>query len=501
MNRSSRLARALVLLALGAGTAFAAGAQTPQITGLSTATLERSGRLLVFGSAFGADQGTSSVAIDGLPAIVTTWSDTEIHAYVPEGAALALDPVEVTTSGGTSNTELLQVSPRTSEGRFRWRFQFDSPYAGTYSAVGPNGTVYASDNRYLYALSQDGALLWVLADVGEGRPITFGAEGTLYTGGNEVVGGDPNGSDVAAVNPDGTLRWRYNLPTGDRWLLVGPGVGPDGNIYAVQNTLNNGNGAFALDSDGNLLWTQPGPADFSGNNYKLLFTADRFIAPYAGNHIAYDFDGNILWDAGEMGLNQGSLAQLDPSDRLILQWGLIGAQAWSQDAEVQWIADPEGALGNLVPPTPGPDGTIYSGTWAGGDLWAINPDGTTRWLLENEIDGFLMWMKVSPDGAVLIDSGAPDFGQPSFIRGFDTETGALLWVQSFHVENDLNEFAHWIEPAFTADNRTAIVQTRFSSSTQSGWLYAVDISTDGGETFFADSFESGDLQAWSTVVQ
>ena len=110
-----------------------------------------------------------------------------------------------------------------------------------------------------------------------------------------------------------------------------------------------------------------------------------------------------------------------------------------------------------------------------------------------------MWMKVSPDGAVLIDSGSPDFGEPSFIRGFDPETGALLWVQSFHVENNLNEFAFWKEPAFTADHGTAIVQTRFSSDTQSGWLYAVDITTGGGETIFSDGFESGDTSAWSVT--
>ena len=42
----------------------------------------------VIGLDFGTSLPDGQVLIDGLSAIVTTWTDTEIHAYVPEGAAI-----------------------------------------------------------------------------------------------------------------------------------------------------------------------------------------------------------------------------------------------------------------------------------------------------------------------------------------------------------------------------------------------------------------------------
>lgn len=454
-----------------------AGAQ--RIDGLSKAAVTRSGRLLITGRDFAAAQGSGRVLIDGLEAIVTTWTDSEIHAYVPEGANLGLVGVEVQTDEGFSNLGHLDVRLRLPEGRMRWRFQLDSAYAGPWSAIGPDGTVYTSDDQQLYALTAEGALKWVLPGAGEGRPISFGADGTLYTG-TAFVAGQPQG--VIAVNPDGSTQWTFTFSDGND-ILVGPNVGPDGNIYGVQDTLFGGSGAFALDQDGNLLWTNPGPWSTTGSSYKVLFADDRFFASYqadasgAPSIRAYEYSGNQLWNSSDLGQVMGSYPELDPSGRLILGWGLIGEQAWFQDGTIDWIYDPPGSLGNVVQPTVGPDGVIYNGTWLGGDLFAVNPDGTTRWLLENGISGFLGALAVTPDNAVLIDGGSPGFGNPSFMRGFDTGNGTQLFQQDFMVENGLNEFAWWDEPAITADSQTAYGTTRFSSGTQGGYLWAVDISS------------------------
>ena len=92
------LAAGLGLLAL-TGVAVAA----PVITGLSETTLDRSGRLRVFGSGFGAD---GEVWIDGATAIVAEWSDTAINAYVPEAAGPGVVGVQVVNGDGSSNVEL-----------------------------------------------------------------------------------------------------------------------------------------------------------------------------------------------------------------------------------------------------------------------------------------------------------------------------------------------------------------------------------------------------------
>ena len=88
---------------------------------------------------------------------------------------------------------------------------------------------------------------------------------------------------------------------------------------------------------------------------------------------------------------------------------------------------------------------------------------------------------------------------PSRVRGFSTADGSLLWSQDFHFEEGANEFAAWIEPAFSLDGRTAYVTTHFGGGAKPGSLYAVDVSLDGPE-IFADGFESGDLSAWASTL-
>lgn len=470
----------LLAIALVLGTA---SASAQQITGLSETTLPRSGRLLIFGTDFGSQEGSGQVLIDGASAVATTWSDAELHVYVPETAQFGTVVVEVQTPAGSSNPASLEVTPRASEDRIRWRFQFDSPHAGAWSVAGPDGTVYSSDFERLYALTPDGGLEWALNGAGGGWPITFGADGTIYTT-EALVAGEPQG--IMAINPDGTVRWTFSPPDGFD-ILAGPGVGPDGNIYATQGGFTGSPlGTFALDPAGNLLWNNRGPTSTTGSLYKILFGSDRFFVSYSSDAgggptiRAYDYSGNQLWNSDDLFQAMGSHPELDPSGRLVLQWAAIGTQAWTEDGAIDWIYDPPGSLGNVVPPAVGSDGVVYSGTWLGGDLYAVNPDGTGRWLIENGVSGFLGALEVTPDNQVLVDGGSPGFGNPSFIRGFDTTDGTLLWLQNFHVENGLNEFASFIEPGFTPDSRTAYVTTEFSSSSQSGYLYAIDVSVAGG---------------------
>ena len=248
----------------------------PQITALSDTTLPRSGRLLIFGSGFGAAQGTGEVLIDGVEAIATKWMETEIHAYVPEIATPAAVPVQVVTPGGSSNTITLQVTLRQPDERIQWRFQTDDYTPLQFVARAADGRIYVSDLARLYALSPDGGLLWVVEGAGGGRPISFGADGTIYTGGAP-------GTIVWALNPDGSARW--TIPTSvNQPLLAGPNVGPDGNIYAVQDTSSGeGLGQFAVDPDGNVLFSVVQFLSFAGGNSEITFGEDRFYASWEVN--------------------------------------------------------------------------------------------------------------------------------------------------------------------------------------------------------------------------
>ena len=130
--------------------------------------------------------------------------------------------------------------------RVLWRFQtFDIAF-NQFIGLAADGTIYTSDGFGTYALSPAGELRWVSqeahADSFGGRPISLGADGTIYTGvdfvGNQYAA-------VIALNPDGSVRWRF-FPGVQGDLIIGPNVGPDGNIYGVQDTTFGGIGAFKV---------------------------------------------------------------------------------------------------------------------------------------------------------------------------------------------------------------------------------------------------------------
>jgi hypothetical protein len=270
---------------------------------LSSTSLERSGRLLIFGSSFGDGTG-GEVIIDGLTAIATTWTDTEIHAYVPEAASLGNVSVQVTVDGNPSNVATLDVTTRQADGRVRWRFQMDAEYPGDFVGVGPDGTVYVTDDENvtvearMYALTPDGGLKWVVSGAGGARPIAVGPDRTIYTG----------AYGLTALNPDGTVKWQG--PSEARILLVGPSVGPDGNIYAADNTRwGEGLGAFCVDPEGNLLWSDPNPGIQSSrsSNSEIRFASlleDRlYFCIYSDGGTppiawAFDYDGQLQWSQG-----------------------------------------------------------------------------------------------------------------------------------------------------------------------------------------------------------
>ena len=122
----------------------------------------------------------------------------------------------------------MTVLPReVLSGRFKWRLKLPDQYVPTRPIVGPDGAVYAMGNfGHIYAVNSDGSIRWVVSPAG-------GVSGCLgmLPNGNLVVGG---GGGVQALSfVDGSTLWTFPLQTP---LLAGPSVGPDGNIYAADDS-------------------------------------------------------------------------------------------------------------------------------------------------------------------------------------------------------------------------------------------------------------------------
>ena len=70
-----------------------------------------------------------------------------------------------------------------------------------------------------------------------------------------------------------------------------------------------------------------------------------------------------------------------------------------------------------LPLTPSidPNGVIYTGPYSGLKLWAINPDGSTRWTVPPS-SGLLDNLNLPADGSIILAGGSNGFNQPSWGR-------------------------------------------------------------------------------------
>jgi hypothetical protein len=429
-------------------------AATVQITSLSATTLARSGRLRIFGTGFGTD---GQVLIDGQPAPIADWADTLIVAYVPETARLAAVTVQVISPGGNSNTVNLNVTTRQSNGRVKWRFQHSGMYTVVRPAVGPDGTVYVVDiSNHLYALSPDGALKWIVRAGAKG--LAVGSDGTIYTGSE---------SAIRAFNPNGTPKWAF-VQDPLAMILLGPNVGPDGNIYAVATE---GIGIFSLTPDGVLRWAQPeaygrlivdyqevvfGP---NGANQQMYFLAN--------NHLkALRLDGSPVFTIPTSG-NQPATG---PDGTVYSTYTALGA--YTPAGSVKWSFT--GVINNAATaPDVGPDGVVYF-VHNLGTLYAVNPNASQRWsvvtseIMEDPI--------VSPSNSIVAMGGIPTYGMSGFFKAVSTTTHNELWRVTLAPENGGNLVPD-SRPRFTPDGQTLYITAQILGGDQSnlyGYVYTID---------------------------
>ncbi len=458
-------------------------------------------RLVVRGSNFGAEQGESTLLVEGAAALVTTWTADTIIGYVPEATPAGTAEVRVVTSGGTSDAAPLVIVPRQRDGRVRWRFAVDGPYMLHRPGIGPDGTVYINDLKgRLYAVSSNGGLEWIadaLRDqpgLGTVGPVAVGADGRIY------VGVQPLGptDDLVAFNPDGTVAWVYTDPDA-LGIAAGPAVGPDGNVYvAFHDSDMLSSGCTSLTPEGVLRWSNNGDPplyEHGGTGSELVFgasvpggpidqvilTVDRNLA--GGQLYGFDMEtGAQNFSTEVSGLTNGFETQHQPATHpasgaiYLAQFTGPGGVGWNLHAfdasgAFEWLYDP-GISAGLAAPDVGSDGVVYI-AWDGRHLGAVDPDGTPRWEID-DAEAFDDGPVVAPTNDVVAVNGGTA-QQTWWTRGFDPADGAELWRVEYPQENG-DDIVTFARPKFTPDGATAYIPTSNGGYVEHdyGYLYAID---------------------------
>jgi outer membrane protein assembly factor BamB len=323
----------------------------------------------------------STVHIDGLE----KWRVGGTDGWVEGGPAIDSDG---TIYFGDFDRYLYALYP---DGTEKWRYKTGG-WISSAPAIAKDDIIYfGSWDTKLYAFNPNGTLKW---KIGTGGSIAsspaIGEDGTIYLGHLD--------NSICAFNPNGTLKWSYT--TGYK-IASDPAIGDDGTIYIGSGDSY----LYAMYPNGTLRWrfktgdeihSHPSIADdgtiYIGSNDDYLYA----VFP----------DGTLKWKTKtDWGIyNSASIAEDGTiyvgDEKLYAIYPNNGTKKWTLNLGTQrWIGHSSPAISS--------EGTIYIGTKIGngngGEIIAINPDGTEQW--RKKIGP---WVDSSPciaeDGTVYIGS-------------------------------------------------------------------------------------------------
>jgi outer membrane protein assembly factor BamB len=307
--------------------------------------------------------------------VTSDWSYT-----IPTGGSrgAAIDGAgNIYTVGETGSTSYLySISPA---GVNNW-----SVTLGSFNnAKGPTldldrGVLYvAAGNGYngtgfLKAYDFNGNSLWDYNTGGIASNPAIDRDGTIYVG-------DFTAGNVFAINPDGTLKWIYTLPSNIHMSAAGATVLEDGRIAIptlADNFPTQTAAVYLFNADGTLAWAHSIDgrfvtgiaADAAGN---LVVSEDANLGP--ANVYGIGIDGTRLWTFAAGNNNYGPALAVDGSIYIGSFDGKL--YAFNADGSPQWEYDTGLLLGA---PTAGENGTIYvaSRSGSGDQLFAISATGS-----------------------------------------------------------------------------------------------------------------------------
>ncbi len=225
----------------------------------------------------------------------------------------------------------------------------------------------------LEALNPDGSLKWRYYTDGWQRYPVVGPDGSIYISGYGV--------GLTALDPEGNVKWSYLKIPMTLNLNSLPAIGLDGLIYFCSNR-----DLYALNPDGTLSWKTTYGADYRHVFHFRPSIGNFGATMYLGSSHFYSMrpDGTILWQykATEAVItNEPAVICPDGTVLFSLMNGEI--LALDQHAELEWTFNIDPCdFAVQYAPVVAPDGTIYAVSCFYNKLYAIDPDGTLKWVFE-----------------------------------------------------------------------------------------------------------------------
>ncbi|HEU4326877.1 MAG TPA: carbohydrate-binding protein [Roseiflexaceae bacterium] len=270
--------------------------------------------------------------------------------------------------------------------------------------------------------------------VGKTAP-ALGADGTVYTIGQQSGSNSGTSFRLVATNPDGTPKW---VSTGFGTVENGaPSVGPDGTIYLLAKEYPVAR-LHAFNANGSLKWTFTLP-----ENYYYTSTTATIGADGAVYFVAAEYDKAT---AKMYGIDQASGAAVwsyDLGERYGYSNSTPSTPVFGPNGALYFVGErlwgfyPDGTVKQSTFETyndaqiaVGPSGILYVSTGSrieghGAQTWAVNPDLTLRWT--KYVGGYYAPV-VAPDGSIYVGDG-------DGLKKLNPATGNTVWTVSAYVQS------------------------------------------------------------------
>ena len=357
----------------------------------------------------------------------------------------------------TTHSDVHAIYPN---GSLKWTYETNGYMSGSTPAIAEDGTIYVGSwDERLYAINQNGTLKWrTWVGGGVASSPAIAEDGTIYIDTMKEF----DKGEIVAINPDGTKKWAYET---DYLMTSDPAIGEDGTIYTGSGDYY----IYAMNPNGTLKWRFKTGDEIHGHP-SIAEDGTIYIGSWDDYLYALNPDGTMKW-------------------KYKMSQGTTGNPAISEDGTIYVCSDkmyaiyPNGtlrwscSLGNNrwvghSSPAISADGTIYVGTHigdgAGGDIVAINANGTDRW--RKKLADF--WIDSSPcigeDGTVYIGSTTGHGGYLHAFGPIDSNSPPETPTISGKTEGETGTKYQYIFRAVDPDNNPIMFYIDWGDGSE-GW--------------------------------